>query len=61
MKAKCAWCGELKEVYALKEGSYEDYLEDYADFVAEGNAPLKEGDVIGYPCCRECYESGQVA
>ena len=50
MIAKCAWCGETKEVYAYKEVDYKEvqHLAINA-LLIDGKGPLREDDVVGVP------------
>ena len=56
-KKKCAYCGIVKEVYAYVEVDYEsvDHLDKEDLLIEDPEKPLKDNDVVGLPCCKECY------
>ena len=56
-KKKCTYCGLIKEVYAYDEVDYEevDHLDKDDLLIEAPEKPLRDDDVVGLPCCKECY------
>jgi hypothetical protein len=58
IKKKCGYCGKLKEVYGQEEIEFDGNRPiPKRELLTKAKGRLHDGDIVGLPICRECYEN----